>query len=547
MSTRRMLVKSGLIVACIAAILEGTTALGQGKCTAPPTLESSVHEHPGAQTYEQLGQWFGRRHQNACAVDAFKSAVTFDPHSARLSYLLGTSLFFSGRLQEAIDALEQSVKIEPNVLEPHLLLASALDKAGRDADAQSQWKAALQLDPHSAVALDGLSKSMVASGQYDDAIRMLQSQLAGTAHDQDETLTIDLAYAYEKAGRLEDAGAILEPALSAHPSSLPLTDALVTLLIHETKFETATELAKKALQSHPGKMAAQRIYLRVLMLKGNSPEALQLGHTLLGEAPHDPELLYLNGDMERRYRDYEHARTHLQEAVALDPDNANTRAALGTVLARLQDDNGARLQLEKALALGAQDPQVHYELSRVLHDLGETSQAQEQLQIFQQQLQAHGLATRAASAADQADHQMSLGDPKAAIALYQQALEATPKDALLEYKLALALDSTGDAAGEDAALEHAVQIDPTLALAQYRLGYLASQNGDQAKAEAQFRLAVHDAPEFTQAWMSLAATLGAESRFPEAKEAIDKALQLDPHNAEAQQLNEMIKTAQAGH
>lgn len=202
-------------------------------------------------------------------------------------------------------------------------------------------------------------------------------------------------------------------------------------------------------------MAAQRIYLRVLMLKDNSPEARQLGQKLLSEAPHDPELLYLNGDMERRSREYERARIHLEEAVALDPDNANTRAALGTVLARLQDNSGARLQLEKALALGAQDPQVHYELSRALQALGEVTPAQEQLQTFQQMLRAKVLLTRAATATTQADQQMMQNDPKAAIALYQQALEATPKDALLEYKLAIALDSSGDTAGEHTALEHA--------------------------------------------------------------------------------------------
>lgn len=547
MSTRTKLVESGLIAACIVSTVGGSAAHGQSKCTGPTTLETAVHAHPGAPAYVQLGRWFGQRHQNACAAEAFQAAIKFEPHSAEISYLLGTSLYFSGRLQEAIDSLEQSVQIEPNVLEPHLLLASALDKAGRGAAAQVQWKAALQLQPGSAVALDGLSKSLVTAREYDEAVRLLQPQVTAAAHTRDEALTIDLAYAYEMAGRMEDADAVLEPALRANPSSLPLTDALVTLRIHEVRFDEATTLGKKALQSHPKDLTAQRIYLRVLMLEGYSPEARKLGQTLLSAAPHDPELLYLNGDGERRSREYDAARKHLQEAVALDPDNANARASLGMVLARLQDESGARLQLEKALTLGAQDPQVHYELSRVLQALGQTSQAQEQLQIFQRQLQTQGLATRAASATVQADHQMTLGDPKAAIALYQQALESTPKNALLVYKLAMAMDNASDTTGEHTALERAVQLDPTLAIAQYRLGYLASQNGDTATAEAKFRLAVSNAPEFTQAWVSLAATLGSESRFPEAKDAIDKALQLDPQNADALQLSQMIKAAQAGH
>ena len=547
MSTRTTLLTGALIAASIVAIVECPAAHSQAKCIAPETLEAAVHVHPDAQAYVKLGRWFGQRHLNGCAAEAFQAASKFEPHSAEISYLLGTSLYFSGHLQEAIDSLQQSVRIEPQAIEPHILLATALDHAARDSAAQDQWRTVLQLDPHSAIALDRLSKSLVATGKYDEAIRLLQPQIADATHNHDDALTIDLAYAYEEAGRIEDAGLILEPALRTRPYSLPLTDAMVTLLIHEVRFDDATSLPKKALHANPGKLAAQRIYLRVLMLKGYSPEARQLGLKLLSEAPHDPELLYLNGDGERRAREYEKAIAHLQEAVALDPDNANARASYGMVLARLQASNDARLQLEKALALGAQDPQVHYELSRVLQTLGDTNDAQQQLQLFQRQLQAQGLATRAAGATVQADHQMSLGNPKAAIPLYQQALEATPNDALLEYKLAMALDSSGDTTGEHAALAKAIQIDPSLAIAQYRLGYLASQNGDAATAEAQFRLAVGYAPEFTQAWISLAATLGSESRFPEAKQAIDTALRLDPRNADALQLSQMIKAAQAGH
>jgi Flp pilus assembly protein TadD len=542
MSTRVILLKGGLFAVCVFGVMEGATLRGQAKCAPPPALGNAVHTHPGAAAYVQLGRWYGQRHQNACAAEAFQAAYKFEPQSAQISYLLGTSLYLSGHLQDAIEALEHSVQIDAGVVETHVFLASALDEAGRGADAQTQWKLALKLDPNSAIALDGLSKSLVASGEYDAAVNLLLPRTSGSAHERDEPLTIDLAYAYEKAGRLDDASAVLEPALRAKPSSLSLTNALVTLLVHEARYEEAAVLANKALQSHPSNPEAQRIYLRILVLKGDTSVAPGLGEKLLSAAPHDPELLYLNGIMERTSGDYEKARTHLQESVALDPNNANTRAILGSVLGKLQDESGARTQLEKALALGAQEPQVHYDLASALRALGETGKAQEQLQM----LQAKARATLAASKTAQADQQMTKGDPKVAVTLYQQALEATPQDALLEYKLAMAMDRTGDTAGEHRALDQAVQIDPTLTLAQYRLGYLASQNGDPATAEAHFRIAVHDAPDFTQAWVSLAATLGSESRFPEAKEAIDRALRLDPHNTDALQLSQMIKAAQAG-
>jgi Tfp pilus assembly protein PilF len=109
----------------------------------------------------------------------------------------------------------------------------------------------------------------------------------------------------------------------------------------------------------------------------------------------------------------------------------------------------------------------------------------------------------------------------------------------------MALDRTGATEEERTVLEQAVQIDPDFALAQNQLGYLASRGGDTASAEEHFRQAVRASPGYTQAWVSLAATLGMESRFPEAQEAIASALRLDPNNAEAQQLRKDLAAAQA--
>jgi cytochrome c-type biogenesis protein CcmH/NrfG len=47
---------------------------------------------------------------------------------------------------------------------------------------------------------------------------------------------------------------------------------------------------------------------------------------------------------------------------------------------------------------------------------------------------------------------------------------------------------------------------------------------------------VRAAPEYTDAWISLAATLGMESRYPEAQQAVVRALEIDPHNSNAIQL-----------
>jgi Tfp pilus assembly protein PilF len=93
-------------------------------------------------------------------------------------------------------------------------------------------------------------------------------------------------------------------------------------------------------------------------------------------------------------------------------------------------------------------------------------------------------------------------------------------------------------------LEQAIKTDPGFALAQNQLGYLDSKDGDSASAEEHFRAAVKAAPAYTQAWISLAATLGMESRYSEAQQALSSALKLEPENADALQLRKDLDAAQ---
>ena len=179
----------------------------------------------------------------------------------------------------------------------------------------------------------------------------------------------------------------------------------------------------------------------------------------------------------------------------------------------------------------------------MLRTLGETEEAQAQLKLYQQELQDQNNRTLAASKAAQGDKELATGDPQKAVAYFREAVQATPQDLLFTFKLAMALDRTGGVDEERTLLEHAIQINPGFALAQNQLGYLASRSGDSAGAEEHFRRAVQAAPGYVQAWVSLAATLGMESRIPEAQQALASALRLDPQNAQALQLRKDLEAA----
>jgi Flp pilus assembly protein TadD len=73
---------------------------------------------------------------------------------------------------------------------------------------------------------------------------------------------------------------------------------------------------------------------------------------------------------------------------------------------------------------------------------------------------------------------------------------------------------------------------------------LASRAGDSASAEEHFRLAVGASPGYAKAWVNLAATLYLESKLPEAKVAVARALQLEPGNPQAQKLLNAMNSPQ---
>jgi tetratricopeptide (TPR) repeat protein len=455
-----------------------------------------------------------------------------------MNYLLGLSFYESQDFDQAIAPLEHSVKAGPSILKPHLLLASIYTRSARPMDAEAEWRASLHIDPSSTLALHGLSQALLAQGKIADEIAFLH-----TVH-RDDDLTIDLAVAYARNGALEQAVDTVSTAVEATPDSVKLVNTLVTLYIKVSRTFDAQKIAEKSYRLHPDDFSAQISYLRTLVVNGDWGPAMPFGKKVVAENPHSFDALYLEGVLERQSGDYTAARQHLLAAAAMDPSLANLHENLGITLSRLHETADAKTQLEQAITLGDKDPETHFELAAVLRSLGDADGARQEMARYQAAVKEKDAGSLAVSKASEAALALDKGDTQRAVALYREAFIATPKNALLGYKLSVALDKAGDTDGEQAVLEQVIAIDPTIALAQNQLGYLDSRRGDYPSAESHFREAVTSAPAFTQAWISLAATLGMESKLPEAQQAIASALHLDPQNTEAQQLQHDLAAAQ---
>jgi Flp pilus assembly protein TadD len=526
----RVYICVGVVVA-----ISGLCAASSTACVPPKDLQTKAQ--PNADAYAEVGMWYGDHGQYACAVEAYQAALKRKPKSAEFLYLLGLNLLREGDFSQAVKPLEQSVEIQPDVLKPRLLLATALEELHQNAQSRAEWLAALKIDPHSDLALDGMAKNLLAAKQFEAVVPLLGPEPKG------ENLVLDLATAYTGAGAADQAIEVLKKGLHANPASRTVTRALITDLVLQTRYQEAEKLGQKLVQEHPRDLDARILYLHVLVLNDEEDLARPLAKKLLAAAPRDFTVLYLNGVLENRSGNYAGGRDFLEKAVALNPNHYNSRYNLGISLAKLNDPQAAREQFERALALGAFEPQVRFEYASVLRTLGETELAKEQLKLYQQERKAALDRTIAVNKMGQADKELADGDPKKAVALYRDAIALLPDNALLSYKLSVALAGVGDTAGEREALQKTVAIDPGMAIAHHQLGYLASTAGDFATAEQQFREAVEAAPGYTDGWISLAATLGMESRFSEAEQAVQRALEIDPQNPNAKDLQKDLANA----
>lgn len=535
-----------ILPACLLAIAAiGGARCSWSACTPPASIAAQLKTRHDAAIYADLGSWFGDRHQYACSADAFRKALSIDPASARYAYLLGLSLYSAGQAEEAIEPLRQSIRLDAKNIDAYMTLGAALDQAGNRTDAEVQWRLALAIDPRSALALDNLSRDLLADGNYGSVIALLKPTDA--AGQLTIPLAVKLSIAYSKSGLLEDAAALLRAKLRENPSSLPLVEALAGALILQMRVQEATEIVKTAASQHPHDQSVQILYLRTLVLAGDTAGSEALSRALLTSSPHNWEVLYLTGFLKLQEGDYAASRDYLKQSAALHPNDSDIRFDLGVSLARTKANAAAKEQLQKAIELGYSKPEVHFELARVLQALGEAGPAQEQLHLYRQSLQAQSNQTQAAGQAALADQAVATGRLQQAVTLYRNALAIDPDDPLLIYKMAMALDKTGDLTGERAALERAVQLKRQFGPAQNQLGYLDAQDGNTGSAERHFRLAVQSDPGDSNAWTNLGAILYLEAEWDQAKDAISHALLLDPANLKAKQLNEQLDAAEKQH
>jgi Tfp pilus assembly protein PilF len=437
-----------------------------------------------------------------------------------------------------------------------------------------EFYAAVQADPNGVAAIDWLTKSLISEKRYAEVFALLKGA------PPDEGLEMNLAIAYSKSGDNNQAIRILSQMVKDRPSSAVAHSGLATVYTRQRRYQDAANEFQEALRLNPKDDAVRLSYAKSLIELADFKASLPILKDYLRRHPTEFEPHYLIGVVDRELGDDAEAKEMLAQALRMNPNHYDVRYSLGFVLLRSGHPGEARKQLEEALRLNPSSSEAHFQLAAAFRSLGLQEQARQQLELYQRGLQERAKKDVAVTKSNQANEYLAQGDVQKALDLYKEAIAEDPKNPLLLYNLALALDRQGDQHGEREALRQAIELDPGFAAAHNQIGYLIlqagqtgeaekefkkaisldshyaeaqnnlgtlyGQGGNDAAAEQLFREAIKSDPAYTQALVNLGATLASESNFAEADAALQEALRIEPGNKEARELRAMIMTKTQG-
>lgn len=315
------------------------------------------------------------------ATDASRTV----PDDPAVRMALARSLIAQGNLPRAEPEVRALLTEYPQAAATHAVSGALLAARGDAAGARAAFGRALDRDPNSLEALQGLLRLDFAAGRMPAAIARIEERVAkhpdsaalvflaartyGAAGQEDKVekflragLELDpdnlQAYAllgriYTSQGRLSEALGEFEVAAARQSNAVGAATMAATLLGMLGREDEARKRYEAIVEANPrAAVAANNLAWMYAESGGNLDVALQLAQSAKSQMPDSPEVndtlgwIYYKQNLPRM------AIPPLEQSVAADPTNGGYQFRLGLACAKADQPEKAVAALERALELG---------------------------------------------------------------------------------------------------------------------------------------------------------------------------------------------------
>jgi tetratricopeptide (TPR) repeat protein len=463
-----------------------------------------------ARRYQELAGIYNRSDFVDRAISEYKQAIEADPSSLFLRVNLAELYWRVSRVGDAVREAEAVLKVNPDQEDAHRLLANLyLHNLG---EAQPEK-----------IAKDSLQK----------AIEHFEALVRLSPGDTDSYVT--LGRLYRLSNQPSKAEEIFRKALNTDPSSKSALNYLAQLYSDQGAYDQAVELLKKIPDSE---MDAQTL----AMLGSAYLQARDFDHAVTAyekALAQEPE----NLDVRRAYAEVllsrgkiAEARTELERVLKSDPEDGNSHLRLGQLERQAGNFDSARHELERARTLMPDNPEAQFQQVLLEDAVGNDDKAIEILQGLLKQTERPGGNYTAAEAHNRAAFLERLGLIYRNQEKYDRALEifnqivtlgeseAPEAQGLIIETLRLKHEPGKALAAADAAVQ---KYPKDRALVSLRATLLAEQ-GRVDEAIPLLQAQLKGGPSDRETYLTMAQIYSQSKRYSDAEEAVRKSLALTP-------------------
>ena len=523
---------------CLLTLLIGCATAQQPQITLR-SVPKKASPHPQAVTHFLRARFAEVAGQRDRAIEELQAAVQYDSTSATLYSTLARNLNAVRRFQDAVEPARRAVHIDPKNVQTRWLYYHALSRGLRDTTtAIDQLNAIVRLAPRDLSAYHQLLQIYNARGQRSKVITVLDSIVAIPGQGTREKLFA--AENYHRLRAYDKATQIYRNILEDDPNNDDLLFKLGITHLSRADTLSAEQNFRRIIARQDYRVTKETVpvwvqlvhiyshkhHLNRLLEEPDTHLVNQLGNVLLrmvkGRHDHDERMLF--ADM---------AESVLNHQLQTDPEN---QTLLGTK-ARLLLDTGRTAEARKTYRhANLQGEKTEYHLG-----IAHSYRVEENWASAQQILEELHRNTRPENeyydqvAFDLARVYLRQNEIASARTIYQQAVDARPKNTGFRYELArtylfdrnwekaipLLEPLVADTEDNPEFLEHVL----------FDLGRSLERAGQYDRAVAIFQRLLALDQDHADASNYLGYMLAERGeRLTEAKKLIERALKIDPEN-----------------
>jgi predicted Zn-dependent protease len=381
------------------------------------------------------------------AEQALSSLLAKAPNDPAALNLFGTIRAKQGRLKEAETLFLRAARSDAHFVGPHENLAYLYTLMGQPTRTIDELRQVLSLDPGNSNALDKLARMVLARGELDEGIRILER--AQQSQPLPGPLQLLLGDAYVKKGNAIRAAESYQNALAQNSDD---TDAVLGLA-------------------------------QVSQLKGDPNAASAYLARARKMVAHSPDTLYRFAVVAMRAGLFEEANGTLLAAIKLKPDDPAYYLALGTTWLKKPNLADAEIAFRRAVELQAGNPLAEMNLGFTLLEQKKYPEAREWLE--KSLSRDKGIPETYFYLGQLAQ---AFNEDERAIEMFKKAIELAPSYSFAHAALGASYLKLKNFAMAQQELESSLKLNPNDVEAHYQLAVLFARLKNRQRAQEEMEM-----------------------------------------------------------